>query len=190
MDEKDDIYYVNLVQAGNVSSFSKLVEKHRQHVFSLAMGIVRNQQDAQEISQDAFVKAFKALNQFKEKSSFSTWLYRISYNTAISHIKKKRLETHSLEDKHENMSFTKTNDAYHQLMRDDRKKYLTKALDKLTAEERSIVHLYYYEEKDMHEIGNIMQLTHVNVRVKLTRTRGKLLSHLNQLLTTKAREVL
>ena len=81
----------------DVSAYTILVDKHKNMAFTVAYRIVRNREDAEEIAQDAFVKVYQSLKSFKKESKFSTWLYRIIYNTAISKTRKKQLETTNLD---------------------------------------------------------------------------------------------
>jgi RNA polymerase sigma-70 factor (ECF subfamily) len=87
MDYKDDTIYIRQVLEGKINAFSYLVDKHKDKAYNLAFRICGNREEAEEIAQDAFLKAFRSLKKFQMKSSFSTWLYRIVYNTAIFQLK-------------------------------------------------------------------------------------------------------
>jgi RNA polymerase sigma-70 factor (ECF subfamily) len=84
---------------GDSSAYAAIVDKHKEMVFTIAVKIVRNQQDAEEVAQDVFVKAFHALATFKGDAKFSTWLYRIAYNTAISATRRKKPDFTVIDDK-------------------------------------------------------------------------------------------
>ena len=91
MDYKGDIYYIGQVLDGKTNVYAHIVDRHKDHAYNLALRICGNREDAEEIAQDAFVKAYRSLTNFKMKSSFATWLFRIVYNCYfISAIKKKR----------------------------------------------------------------------------------------------------
>ena len=94
---ESDSYYIEKVLNNDVAAFSKLIDKHKEMVFTVAVRILRNREDAEEIAQDTFIKAYKSLKTFKRESKFSTWLYRIAYNAAISKTRKKRLQTVDLD---------------------------------------------------------------------------------------------
>jgi len=81
---------IGQVLNGNRNAFALLVDKYKDRVFSLALGIVHNRELAEEIAQDAFIKAFTSLKKFRKDAGFSTWIYRITYNTAISETRKQR----------------------------------------------------------------------------------------------------
>ena len=98
MDYKGDIYYIKEVLAGRINSFSYLIDRHKDKAYNLSFRICGNHEEAEELAQDSFLKAYKALGSFKMKSSFATWLYRIVYNTSISHVRVKKKGVLSLED--------------------------------------------------------------------------------------------
>ena len=93
MNYREDSFYINKVLKGNLPSYAILVEKHKGLAYTLALRIAKNNEDAEEIAQDAFLKAYNSLGSFKQDSRFSTWLYKIIYNTAISRFRKKHIET-------------------------------------------------------------------------------------------------
>jgi RNA polymerase sigma-70 factor (ECF subfamily) len=80
--------------------YSKLIEKYKDMAYTIALKITRNEQDSEEIVQDSFVKMFQGLNKFKNESKFSTWFYRIVYNTSISALRNKRIKTVDIESVH------------------------------------------------------------------------------------------
>jgi RNA polymerase sigma-70 factor (ECF subfamily) len=122
---------------------------------------------------------FRQLSSFKEESSFSTWLYRIATNTALSAARKKKHDTINIEDNaygdipDELLDEALDNDSEEQLQR------LSEAIDRLDAEERALITLYYMNERPIEEVATIMGLTQSNVKTKLYRTRKKLYLLLN-----------
>ena len=93
-----DIYYIQRIQAGDVACFACLLDKYSRPIHSLILKVVRSQEEAEELAQDTFMKVFKNLASFKGDCSFSTWIYRIAYNTAISSVRKKRYEFLAIEE--------------------------------------------------------------------------------------------
>ena len=91
MKEPNDQIYIDKVRAGDSSAFSYLVDNYKDMAYTIALKIVRNAEDAEEVAQDSFIKAFQQINTFQGKSKFSTWLYTIVYRTAISKTRKKKL---------------------------------------------------------------------------------------------------
>jgi RNA polymerase sigma factor (sigma-70 family) len=90
--------YIDQVLGGNLNAFTNIVDQHKAQAYNLAFRICCCREAAEEIAQDSFLKAYRALGSFKRKSSFSTWLNRIVYNTAVSYVRLKRREILSLED--------------------------------------------------------------------------------------------
>lgn len=170
-----DKYYINRIQSGDTECFACLLDRYSRQVFSLIVKIVGNREDAEELAQDTFMKVFKNLSSFKGDSSFSTWIYRIAYNTAISETRKKKQEFLSIDDTmmnnvcEENVAATMESDSS-----EIRLNKLNAALEKLLPDERAIVMLFYRNEKSIEEIAEITALSISNVKVKLFRIRKKL----------------
>lgn len=174
-EHQDDIFLVQNVLAGNTASFGVLVEKHSEMAFSIAHKIIRNREDAEEIAQDAFVKAFQSLRSFKGDSKFSTWLYRIVYNAAISHTRKRQQDFVQLDER---IIVEKTEDKIIDTLdtydTDMQSELVTKAINKLPAEDSALVTLFYLKENTIEDISHITGLSMSNVKVKLFRIRKKL----------------
>ena len=181
MVQRDDRYYIRRVLSGDTHAFANLVDRHKAMVFSLALKILKNREEAEEVAQDAFVKAYQSLASFRGGAKFSTWLYRIVYNTSISRLRKVVPETIDLDKVSFNNGFEDVSgDAYQALKEEDRKKYLDMVLDKLDPEENFLITLYYYEEKSLDEIAEISELSKNHVKVKIFRTRQKMLQLLRK----------
>lgn len=176
MDYKGDIFYIDQILKGRTDAFEFIVNRHKDRVFNLALRICGNREDAEEIAQDSFLKAYRCLSGFKMKSSFSTWLYRIVYNTAISVIRINRKGTLSLEDFPAiARDFHSENNTEEEADREYRNSLLSFALQKITEEERGLISLYYYEELSNDEISSITGLPKSTIKVKLFRARQKML---------------
>src|ERR1700753_2173349 len=93
-----DIELIVQTLSGNQSAYADLVKRHQRYVFTLAMRFAKNREDAEEIAQDCFIKAYRSLDSFKQESKFSTWLYTIVYTTAMTTLRKKKLDTSSIDD--------------------------------------------------------------------------------------------
>src|SRR5476651_372470 len=93
-----DIALIEQTLAGNQSAYAELVKRHQRFVFTLAMRFAKGREDAEEIAQDCFIKAYRSLASFQGQSKFSTWLYSIVYTTAMTFLRKKRVDTDSLDD--------------------------------------------------------------------------------------------
>lgn len=175
MEYASDRYYIKKVLEGDTNSFAPLLDRYSRSVFALVVRIVRNREDAEELTQDIFVKAFRNLASFKSDSSFSSWLYRIAYNTAISATRKTKHEFLVLEETQvENVSEEEVAERLGRESRQEQLEKLDAALVLLPPDERALIFLFYKEEKSIDEIAAISRLSPSNVKVKLHRIRKKL----------------
>lgn len=175
MDYKGDIYYIEQILAGNSNAFSFIVDRHKDRAYNLAFRISGHHEEAEELIQDAFLKAYRSLTSFKMKSSFSTWLYRIVYNTTISHIRIKKKGVLSLEDfPADATDFISVSSSEEEADREYRNSLVGFALQKINEEERALISLYYYDELSTDEIAEVTGLSKANIKVKLFRARQKM----------------
>jgi RNA polymerase sigma factor (sigma-70 family) len=177
MDYKGDIFYIKQVLEGKTIAYTYLVDQHKDHAFNLAFRICGNREEAEEIAQDAFIKAYKSLGNFKMRSSFATWLYRIVYNSAISLIRTRK-KVISLEDFPGNISDSisySDSEAESKVEEDYRNTLLNIALQKISEEEKGLISLYYFEEMTIDEISEVTGLNKSTIKVKLFRARQKML---------------
>ena len=176
MDYKEDIFYIGQVLEGKVNAFSHIIERHKDHVFNLALRISGNREDAEEVAQDSFMKAYRALAAFKMKSSFATWLYRIVYNTAVSQLRGRKKGVLSIEEfPADAADFRGSSQDEEEADTEYRNSLVNFALQKISEEERAVISLYYYEEMDTEEISQVTGFTRQNVKVKLFRARQKMM---------------
>lgn len=186
-----DEYYVNKVREGDINSFSYFIDKYKNIAFSIALKIVKNKQDAEEIVQDSFLKAYKSIDTFKGTAKFSTWLYKIVFNKSISKTRLKKLTTETLENRsQDSCNFIEINEAIQNIKQHEREYYIKLALRNLDEIDYVILTLYYYEEKTIKEIGEITNLDAPYIKVRLHRARGKLHFELKKLLKTEVNELL
>lgn len=175
MESYTDTYYIERIQAGDTASFAPLLDKYSHPIHSLIFRVVGSREDAEELAQDTFLKAFRSLSSFKGSSSFSTWLYRIAYNTAISHTRKKQYEFLAIEQATlENVSVEDMDSLAITASPEERLNQLESALAQLPPDERALILLFYQKEKTIEEIAAITGLTTSNVKTKLFRIRKKL----------------
>ena len=175
MEYKSDIFFIEQVLNGRVNAFSHLIDRHKDKAFNLALRISGNREEAEEIAQDAFLKAYRALDRFKMKSSFETWLYRIVYNTAISLVRARKKGILSIEDfPADAIDFMTYNTREEDAENEYRNSLVNFALQKINEEERAII-LYYYDELDTGEISEITGISKSNIKVRLFRARQKMI---------------
>lgn len=183
---KDDQYYLEQISSGNTNAYAMLINKHKTMAFNVALRITRNREDAEEVTQDAFLKVYYSLKEFEGKSKFSTWLYRIVYNQAISKIRKKNIAQNDLDDEIiNNFTVGEISRDLNYLASEDQRRYINLAMAKLPEEDSAIVTLFYLNESSVEEVSEITGLSESNVKVKLHRSRKKLYDELKQLLKTE-----
>jgi RNA polymerase sigma-70 factor (ECF subfamily) len=176
----EELQIIERIQRGDVNAFSHLVTKYQDVVFSIALKVLRNREDAEEMAQETFIKAYRSLSSFQGKSKFSTWLFSIAYNTCITSVRKKKFPTTSidqiqLDDPDEEWdSFGLTSE--------ERSRMLESALKQLPEDDYTLVVLFYYEEQSVEEICRITGMSESNVKVKLFRARKKLYTIMNDLM--------
>jgi RNA polymerase sigma-70 factor (ECF subfamily) len=176
MDNKADIKNIEQILAGNSNAFGFIVDRHKNKAFNLAFRICGNREEAEEIAQDSFLKAYRSLTGFKMKSSFATWFYRIVYNTAISNVRIKKKGILSLEDfPADATDFIGSNTSEEEAESEYRSSLVNFALQKISEEERGLISLYYYEEMNTDEISEVTGISKSNIKVKLFRARQKML---------------
>ncbi len=190
MSYQDDHIYIQRIRLGDKQAFSCLVEKHKAMVFTMVFGILKSREDAEEVAQDAFIKAYKSLAGFKGTAKFSTWLYRIAYTTAISRTRRKvheytaisndMVERYSTDDIHENM---------HNLDDEERYKIVEMVLSQLTDGDQLLIQLFYHKSQSIEEIASITGLSSSNVKVKLFRIRRKMAVEIQGILDEQKKEL-
>jgi RNA polymerase sigma-70 factor (ECF subfamily) len=176
MTYKGDIYYIKEVLSGNTNAFTFLVNRHKDHAFNLALRICGNREEAEEIAQDAFLKVFRSLGEFRFKAGFATWLYKIVYNTSISYLRTRKRVVVSLDEFPADANdFIGVCDSEEEAEREYRNALVNFALSTLGDEERAMITLYYYEEMSLEEISAITSISKDNIKIRLFRARRKML---------------
>ncbi len=175
MNTVDEHKTIKRVLNGDVKAFEEIVVLFQDMVFTLAYRVVKNREEAEEVAQDVFIKVFKSLKSFNEKSKLSTWIYRITYNLSINRYRsqKQQLVTTKIDNSNENkLGYTK--DALTELSEQEKREVINKAILRLAETEKIIITLYYYEDLPIAEIAEIVGISPQNVKVKLFRSRQKL----------------
>jgi RNA polymerase sigma factor (sigma-70 family) len=174
--ETTDTAIIEEVLNGNESAFAELVSRYQNYVFTLTLRIVKSREDAEEVAQDCFIKAFRALPDFKGTSKFSTWLYAIAYTTSLSFLRKKKINTFSIDNENvfEIISNQNAEQASNLMEQKSRSSMINKAIDFLNPEDALVISLFYRGEQSLEEIGKVMNLEPNTVKVRLFRARKKL----------------
>jgi RNA polymerase sigma-70 factor (ECF subfamily) len=173
MDRQNDNVLINRVLDGDIRNYALLIDRHKDLAFTLAYRLLNNREDAEEVVQDAFLKAYRSLSRFRGEAKFSTWLFRIVYNAAVS---KKRLKKTGMQslDEQPAMQDIFTGSSLEEDADEEKKLLLERALMQLSEEERALISLFYLNESSIDEIHGITGLTKSNIKVKLFRARKKL----------------
>ena len=181
MQPNTDPYLIDKALQGDTRAFGQLVEKYQAFVFTIAIRIVKVREEAEEVAQDSFIKAYESLSSFRGESKFSSWLYSIAYRKALDSLRtnKKNSNLELIEEITEVDSGTLEN-ALSYIEEKERKEVIQKCIMELNEQEAAIITFFYFEELSIKEISKITELSEDNVKVKLYRSRKKLFSLLKQ----------
>ena len=176
---KEDRELVAAAQRGEQPAFETLLKKYRKSVYYMLLKMVKNADDAEDLTQEAFAKAFNSINKFDSKYAFSTWLFRIATNNCIDFIRKKRVQTISIDqsvegDDGSNMTFDVKDDDLDPndtMLKKQRAKYLTMAIDRLPEKYRILVELRYFKEFSYDEVAKELDIPLGTVKAQLFRAR-------------------
>jgi RNA polymerase sigma factor (sigma-70 family) len=182
MTNDPDNVIIDQLLAGDREVYAVLVNKYKSYAFTIAQKILQNRPEAEEAAQDAFIKAFHHLAGFNRESKFSTWLYRIVFNTAISYRRKNRPQFQSIET----TIIEYDQDADGILEKIDKKKYLNQAMLKLSEADRGALTLFYLEEFSLEEIAEITGMQANTAKVRIHRARLRLADELKNILNQEA----
>lgn len=175
MSLQKDQHYIDKTIKGDANAFSVLVDRYKHMVYTLALRMVKNKEEAEEVAQDTFLNVYKNLNRFKGDSKLSTWIYKIAYNRSLDYVKKqgRGLETTTIDTYTEGYvrSIENTLDG---LERKERRNIIKNAMQKLSGDDSFLITLHYYEELSLTEIATIMNQSANTIKVRLFRSRKRL----------------
>ncbi|MBB6129342.1 RNA polymerase sigma factor [Mucilaginibacter lappiensis] len=187
-----DIELIEQTLAGNQSAYADLVKRHQRFVFTLAMRFAKGREDAEEIAQDCFIKAYRSLASFQGQSKFSTWLYSIVYTTAMTFLRKKRVATDSIDDENTFIQVESRESGYdtNNIENKSRSFYLNQAIAQLLPDDATIITLFYKGEQSLEEIAQALDMETNTVKVKLFRARQRLKEKLEHNLKQEVKELI
>jgi RNA polymerase sigma-70 factor (ECF subfamily) len=190
LESTSDLILIQRAKENYSPAVAELINRYKGMVYTIALKVLKDKEEAEEVAQESFVKAFTKLNLFRMDSSFSSWLYRITYNTAISRTREKKREAEYQAEVKATESFEQHAKAFSDLEQDDRKRYLNLAMQQLENDDSLLLILFYYDGKSLEEISQITGYSDSNVKVRLFRARKKLHDALEKLLHNETKTLL
>lgn len=185
-----DIALVERVKAGDMAAFDALTKKYRERLYGVVYNMLSNREDAMDVVQDSFIKAFSAIGSFKGKSAFYTWLYRIAVNKSITFLKRARFRRFfSLDNSDEELAapdivekLSENCGAPRKLILNELKEKLNEALQTLSIKHRTVVVLFEIEGLSHQEIAEITNASEATVRTRLHYAKQQLRAYLKDYL--------
>jgi RNA polymerase sigma-70 factor (ECF subfamily) len=177
-----DEQLVRKSQQDDERAFGELVSRYESKVYSLALKMVRNPEDAEDVLQDTFLRAYRGIKSFKGNSTFSTWIYRITANSALMRLRKRQLPTVSIDDADEREAPINIADwapgPVEQMLNQETQAAMTEAIEALPPEFRQVFVLRDIEELSNAEVAEILDLSVAAVKSRLHRARLKVRNRL------------
>ncbi|MBS9462692.1 RNA polymerase sigma factor [Flagellimonas sp. 389] len=175
MTTKTETDLIKEIKGGNTHAFSELVDAYKNLVYTLAYRMLGNREEAEEVSQDTFIKIFKSLSHFKGDSKLSTWIYRVTYNTCLDRVKQnKRNRTFVNIDNVDNTIFANMNTGLEKMLQEEKRALIKKCLNLLPPDDSGILTLFYFEEQSLVELEKVLNVSVSTLKVRLFRARKKL----------------
>lgn len=175
MAQPDDRHFIDRALAGDTQAFALLVDRYKNLVYTLALRLIKNTEEAEEAAQDTFIKVFRSLDKFKGESKFSTWMYKITYNTCLDRLKKQKAVPYAVPiDDYGTRQLAVTENILDRLDEQQRHRAIQECLKLLPGDEAFLLTLYYFEEQSLEEIAQVLGIKANNVKVKLFRCRKRL----------------
>ena len=182
---------ISQVLNGDHNAYALLVERYKSYVFTLTLRFTKNREDAEEVSQDIFIKAYRSLADFKGTAKFSTWLYTVVNTTCITFLRKKKLEVRSLDDE-KTFAVADSQDSgfrANQIEQKSRQTMVNKAIAMLNPDDAEIITLFYKNEQTLEEISQILGLETNTAKVRLHRARARLKEKMEKYFTEEVKDL-
>jgi RNA polymerase sigma-70 factor (ECF subfamily) len=173
---------IQRAQKGDQDAFASLVDEHQRYVYNLALRVVKDENEALDLAQETFVRAWTALPNFKGKSQFRTWLYRIVTNLCYNRLPNLRRSLNDLgDDVMENVPETNFNNPVQEFESNETRRHLHKAIENLDEKYRLLITLRYQNELSYDEIASTLNLPLGTVKTGIFRAKEQLRKTLAQL---------
>jgi RNA polymerase sigma factor (sigma-70 family) len=179
--KEEEFALIDRVLAGQTEAYARLVDSYKSFAFTIALKVLENRAEAEEAAQDAFIRAFHYLKKFNREARFSTWLYRITFNTAISAKRKNKMRLDSIE----NTIIVQEGSSEDALERNDKHVFIAQAMEKLNEMDKLAIQLYYLQEFSLEEVGEIMGQPSNTIKVRVHRARLRLAEELTKILKSE-----
>ncbi|HEY4290653.1 MAG TPA: sigma-70 family RNA polymerase sigma factor [Puia sp.] len=189
--ELTDTEIIKRILTGEQAIFSILVQRYQQYVFTLVHRFTDSREDAEEISQDIFVKAYRSLADFRGESKFSTWLYTVVRTSCITFLRKKKLDITSIDNERTALQLENRESGFkaNAIEQKSRHAMVNEAIRLLSPDDSQLITLFYKGEQSLEEIGRIMGLDPNTVKVKLHRARNRLKEKMEKHFSYEIREL-
>jgi RNA polymerase sigma-70 factor (ECF subfamily) len=181
----EDSEIIQAALKGDDRAYKKLMRKYHDAIFNFILRMIRDRQQVEDLTQEAFIKAFSSLKNFNDEFAFSTWLYKIAMNNSIDYIRKRKLQLYSIdkpiESKDSDFTFELPDESYEadkDVISDQRTKVLNEAIEKLPEKYKRVIHLRHVEERSYEEIAKILKLPIGTVKAHIFRARELLNKYL------------
>ncbi|HEY4148690.1 MAG TPA: sigma-70 family RNA polymerase sigma factor [Chitinophagaceae bacterium] len=187
----DDNSIISRVLQGDQQAYAELVKRYQNFVFTLCLRYAPHREDAEEIAQDVFVKAYRSLADFRGDSRFSTWLFTIVRTSCLSFLRRKRPDIRSLDDEHVFASADALDGGFHANQVEQKSKIamVNDAIRMLSPGDAKIISLFYQGGQSLDEIGRIMGIEPNTIKVKLHRARQRLRETMEQHFTQEVKDL-
>lgn len=183
MTTNDDQILITAIEKGDTKAYAQLVDRYKDLVYTLAIRMLKHKEEAEEVAQDTFIKVFKSLDKFKGDSKFSTWIYKVTYNTCLDRIKKNKKHFNDVAiDEYTFNKLDTIDNALDNIIKEEKSTLIKQCINKLPEDSSALLTLFYFEELSLDEISKIINLEANTVKVKLFRARKKLAVILEQYL--------
>jgi RNA polymerase sigma factor (sigma-70 family) len=186
-----DTELISKILRGEQAIFAQLVERYQNYVFTLVLRFTDSREDAEEISQDIFVKAYRSLADFRGESKFSTWLYTIVRTSCITFLRKKKLDTTSIDNERTFLQLENRESGFsaNTIEQKSRHAMVNDAIRLLSPNDAQLITLFYKGEQSLEEVGRVMGLEPNTVKVKLHRARHRLKEKMEKYFSHEVREI-
>jgi len=189
--EPADMHIISLVLNGDQNAYATLVNRYQNYVFTIVLRYIKSREDAEEVAQDVFIKAYRSLAAFKGDAKFSTWLYTVTTTTCITFLRKKKLEIHSLDNEKvfEAASVVDSGMSANQIEQKSKVNMVNEAIKLLSGDDAQIITLFYKGEQTLEEIAQILGKETNAVKVQLHRARARLKEKMQKHFSAEVRDI-